>query len=102
MCIRDSIKRLCPDVKHVVIIFNPADITGLVTMLHAGIDPRRVTTLAALDSTRLQSELAKHFGVAQSEVTGARTFGGHGEDVYKRQPLGRCHCRGSSASWSYR
>lgn len=77
----EHIKRLCPDVKHVVIIFNPADITGLVTMLHAGIDPRRVTTLAALDSTRLQSELAKHFGVAQSEVTGARTFGGHGEQM---------------------
>ncbi|WP_288905845.1 malate dehydrogenase [uncultured Porphyromonas sp.] len=77
----EHIKRLCPDVKHVVIIFNPADITGLVTMLHAGIDPRRVTTLAALDSTRLQSELAKHFGVAQSEVTDARTFGGHGEQM---------------------
>ena len=77
----EHIKRLCPDVNHVVIIFNPADITGLVTMLHAGIDPRRVTTLAALDSTRLQSELAKHFGVAQSEVTGARTFGGHGEQM---------------------
>ena len=77
----EHIKRLCPDVKHVVIIFNPADITGLVTMLHAGIDPRRVTTLAALDSTRLQSELAKHLGVAQSEVTGARTFGGHGEQM---------------------
>lgn len=77
----EHIKRLCPDVKHVVIIFNPADITGLLTMLHAGIDPRRVTTLAALDSTRLQSELAKHFGVAQSEVTGARTFGGHGEQM---------------------
>ncbi len=77
----ENIKKYCPDVKHVVIIFNPADITGLVTMLHSGIDPRRVTTLAALDSTRLQSELAKHFGVAQSEVTGARTFGGHGEQM---------------------
>ncbi|MDO5017357.1 MAG: malate dehydrogenase [Porphyromonas sp.] len=77
----ENIKTYCPDVKHVVIIFNPADITGLVTMLHAGIDPRRVTTLAALDSTRLQSELAKHFGVAQSEVTGAHTYGGHGEQM---------------------
>lgn len=76
-----NIKKYCPDVKHVVIIFNPADITGLVTMLHAGIDPRRVTTLAALDSTRLQSELAKHFGVAQSDVQGARTYGGHGEQM---------------------
>lgn len=76
-----NIKKYCPDVKHVTIIFNPADITGLVTMLHAGIDPRRVTTLAALDSTRLQSELARHFGVAQSDVQGAYTYGGHGEQM---------------------
>lgn len=77
----ENIKKYCPDVKHVTIIFNPADITGLVTMLHAGIEPSRVTTLAALDSTRLQSELAKHFGVMQSEVTGAHTYGGHGEQM---------------------
>ena len=57
----------------------PADITGLVTLIHSGLRPEQVTTLAALDSTRLQSELAKHFGVAQSEVVGARTYGGHGE-----------------------
>lgn len=74
-----DIKKYCPDVKHVVIIFNPADITGLVTLIHSGLKPSQVTTLAALDSTRLQSELAKHFGVLQSEVTGARTYGGHGE-----------------------
>jgi len=74
-----DIKAYCPDVRHVVIIFNPADITGLVTLIHSGLRPEQVTTLAALDSTRLQSELAKHFGVAQSEVVGARTYGGHGE-----------------------
>lgn len=74
-----DIKAYCPDVKHVVIIFNPADITGLVTLIHSGLKPSQVTTLAALDSTRLQSELAKHFGVKQSQVTGARTYGGHGE-----------------------
>ncbi|MBF1067700.1 MAG: malate dehydrogenase, partial [Porphyromonadaceae bacterium] len=74
-----DIKTYCPNVRHVVIIFNPADITGLVTLLHSGLRPEQVTTLAALDSTRLQSELAKHFGVAQSEVVGARTYGGHGE-----------------------
>ena len=28
-----NIKTYCPDVKHVVIIFNPADLTGLVTLL---------------------------------------------------------------------
>ena len=27
-----NIKAYCPDVKHVVIIFNPADLTGLVTL----------------------------------------------------------------------
>ncbi|MDO4707261.1 MAG: malate dehydrogenase [Porphyromonadaceae bacterium] len=74
-----DIKTYCPDVKHVVIIFNPADITGLVTLIHSGLKPSQLTTLAALDSTRLQSELAKHFGLQQSEVVGARTYGGHGE-----------------------
>ncbi|MDD7559980.1 MAG: malate dehydrogenase [Porphyromonas sp.] len=77
----DNIKKYCPDVKHVTIIFNPADITGLVCLIHAGIEPSRLTTLAALDSTRLQSELAKHFGVLQHEVTGCRTYGGHGEQM---------------------
>ena len=76
-----DIKAYCPDVKHVVIIFNPADITGLVTLIWSGLKPSQVSTLAALDSIRLQSELAKHFGVAQSEVTGCRTYGGHGESM---------------------
>jgi hypothetical protein len=76
-----DIKAYCPDVKHVVIIFNPADLTGLVTLLHSGLKPSQVTTLAALDSTRLQSALAKEFGVPQSSVKGCRTFGGHGEQM---------------------
>lgn len=74
-----DLKAYAPEVKHVVIIFNPADITGLVTLIHSGLKPSQVTTLAALDSTRLQSELAKHFGLQQSQVEGARTYGGHGE-----------------------
>ena len=76
-----NLKAYCPDVKHVVVIFNPADITGLITLLYSGLKPSQVTTLAALDSTRLQSELAKYFGVAQSAVTGCRTYGGHGEQM---------------------
>ena len=74
-----NVKKYCPDVKHIVVIFNPADLTGLVVLLHSGVRPECVTTLAALDSTRLQSELAAEFGVQQSKVTGARTYGGHGE-----------------------
>ena len=76
-----NIKEYCPDVKHVVIIFNPADLTGLVTLLYSGLKPSQVTTLAGLDSTRLQSALAKHFGVMQSKVTGCTTYGGHGEQM---------------------
>ena len=76
-----DIKAYCPDVKHAVIIFNPADLTGLVTLLHSGLKPNQVTTLAALDSTRLQSALAKEFGVQQSKVTNCHTFGGHGEQM---------------------
>ena len=76
-----NIKTYCPDVKHVVIIFNPADLTGLVTLLYSGLKPSQVTTLAALDSTRLQSALAKKFGVMQNQIEGAHTFGGHGEQM---------------------
>lgn len=76
-----NIQRYCPDVKHVVIVFNPADLTGLVTLLYSGLKPGQVTTLAALDSTRLQSALAKKFGVMQTEVKGCATYGGHGEQM---------------------
>lgn len=76
-----DIKTYCPDVKHVVIIFNPADLTGLVTLLYSGLKPSQVTTLAALDSTRLQSALAKKFGVMQNQITGCATYGGHGEQM---------------------
>ncbi|MBO4817889.1 MAG: malate dehydrogenase [Bacteroidales bacterium] len=74
-----NVKKYCPDVKHVVVIFNPADLTGLVVLLHSGLKPEQVTTLAALDSTRLQTALAEEFGVQQSKVTGSYTYGGHGE-----------------------
>ena len=76
-----NIRKYCPDVKHVVIIFNPADLTGLVTLLYSGLKPGQVTTLAGLDSTRLQSALAKKFNVMQSKVTGCATYGGHGEQM---------------------
>ncbi len=76
-----DIKAYCPDLKHLTVIFNPADITGLVALIHGGLKPTQVTTLAALDSTRLQNELAKHFGIKQSEVTNTRTYGGHDEQM---------------------
>ncbi len=76
-----NIQKYCPDCKHVVIIFNPADLTGLVTLLYSGLKPSQVTTLAALDTTRLISALAKKFGVKQSEITGCATYGGHGEQM---------------------
>ena len=76
-----SIKEYCPDVKHVVVIFNPADITGLITLIYSGLKPSQVTTLAALDSTRLRSELAKYFKISPDEVKNSRTYGGHGEQM---------------------
>lgn len=76
-----KIKKYCPDVKHVVVIFNPADITGLITLIYSGLKPNQVSTLAALDSTRLQSALSKHFGIPQRQITGCRTYGGHGEQM---------------------
>ena len=76
-----NVKMYCPDVKHIVVIFNPADLTGLVVLLHSGLKPSQVTTLAALDSTRLQSAIAKECGVQQSLVKNCHTFGGHGEQM---------------------
>ena len=76
-----DIKTYCPDVKHVVVISNPADITGLVTLIYSGLKPSQVSTLAALDSTRLRSELAKYFKISPDEIQNARTYGGHGEQM---------------------
>ena len=75
----DNIKKYCPDVKHVVVIFNPADVTALTALIHSGLKPNQLTSLAALDSTRLQEAIASACGVPQYKVTDARTYGGHGE-----------------------
>jgi Malate/lactate dehydrogenases len=77
----DFIKKYCPDVKHVVVIFNPADVTALTALIHSGLKPNQLTSLAALDSTRLQQALALEFGVQQDKVTSAHTYGGHGEQM---------------------
>ena len=77
----DNIKKYCPEVKHVVVIFNPADVTALTALIHSGLKPNQLTSLAALDSTRLQQQLAQEFGVQQDKVTNAYTYGGHGEQM---------------------
>ncbi|MDE6324130.1 MAG: malate dehydrogenase [Paramuribaculum sp.] len=76
-----NVREYCPDVKFVVVIFNPADITGLITLLYSGLKPSQVATLAALDSTRLRSELSKYFKIPADKVQNCRTFGGHGEQM---------------------
>ena len=76
-----NLRAYCPDVKHVVVIFNPADITGLIVLLYSGLKPSQVSTLAALDSTRLQSELAKYFHTVAAEIENCRTYGGPGHEV---------------------
>jgi malate dehydrogenase len=63
------------------VIFNPADVTALTALIHSGLKPNQLTSLAALDSTRLQQQLALEFGVQQDKVTNAYTYGGHGEQM---------------------
>ena len=46
----ENIKKYCPDVKHVVVIFNPADVTALTALIHSGLKANQLTSLAALDS----------------------------------------------------
>ena len=77
----ENIEKYCPDVKFVVVIFNPADVTALTALIRSGLKPEKLTSLAALDSTRLQEALAQEFGVQQCKVTGAHTYGGHGEQM---------------------
>lgn len=76
-----DVRAYCPDVKHITVIFNPADITGLITLLYSGLKPSQVTTLAALDSTRLRNELSKHLHVEADNIRNCRTYGGHGEQM---------------------
>ena len=76
-----NLKAYCPDVKHVVVIFNPADITGLITLIYSGLKPSQVTPRAALDWRRLGPELAKYFKISPDEVKNCRTYGGHGEQM---------------------
>lgn len=76
-----DVRAYCPDVKHVTVVFNPADITGLITLLYSGLKPSQVTTLAALDSTRLRSELSKQLRKPADEIVNCRTYGGHGEQM---------------------
>ena len=54
---------------------------ALTALIHSGLKPNQLTSLAALDSTRLQQQLAQEFGVQQDKVTGAHTYGGHGEQM---------------------
>ena len=76
-----NIKEYCPDAKFVVVIFNPADITGLITLIYSGLKPSQVATLAALDSTRLQDQLVKYFKLPAAKIENCRTYGGHGEQM---------------------
>ncbi len=76
-----NVKKYAPDAKFVVVIFNPADITGLITLIYSGLKPSQVATLAALDSTRLQDQLVKYFKLPAAKIENCRTYGGHGEQM---------------------
>lgn len=77
----ENIKKYCPDLRMCVIVFNPADITGLVTLIYSGLAPNHLCTLAALDSTRLRIALAQELNLPPDEIKLPRTYGGHGEQM---------------------
>ncbi len=52
----ENIKKYCPDVKHVVVIFNPADVTALTALIHSGLKANQLTSLAALELAGEQGE----------------------------------------------
>lgn len=76
-----DVRRYCPDVCQVVVLFNPSDITGLITLIYSGLKPSQVSVPAAVDSTRLRHELAKWFKVRPDKVINPRIYGAHGEEM---------------------
>ena len=56
-------------------------LTGASYIVSSGLKPSQVSTLAALDSTRLQNELVKYFHIPASDIQNCRTYGGHGEQM---------------------
>ena len=59
----EDIQRYCPDCRFLSWSSTRPTSPAWPTLVHSGLPPRRVTTLAALDSTRLQAALAQHFGL---------------------------------------
>ena len=61
-----NVKAYCPDVKHIVVIFNPADITGLITLLYSGLKPSWLPCVSAipLDVTKANMPPSFSFSTA--------------------------------------
>ena len=76
-----NVKAYCPDVKHVVVIFNPADITGLITLLYSGLKPSQVTTLAASTAPACAVNFPSTSASPPTKSENCRTYGGHGEQM---------------------
>ena len=53
-----NLKAYCPDVKHVVVIFNPADITGLITLIYSGLKPSQDRKSTRLNSSHVSISYA--------------------------------------------
>ena len=72
----ENIKKYCPEVKHVVVIFNPADVTALTALIHSGLKPNQLRssafsrtksprpTLMAVTANRWQSSLRRQRSTA--------------------------------------
>lgn len=76
-CLRECGK----DVPRVVCVSNPSDLIGLTLLVHSRLDPSRVLSLSALDTTRYRKELVRQLHLDESMLKGAWTLGSHDESM---------------------
>lgn len=76
-----DLRTYCPDVKHVVVIFNPADITGLITLLYSGLEPSPGDDAGRPRQYPSPLRAGEAFPNLADRVEGCRTYGGHGEQM---------------------
>lgn len=76
-----AIKKHATALRFLIVVLNPTDIVGLTMLVHSGVSPAKIATLAALDSTRFRAALSSYFKVSPDKIAGACVYGEHGDKM---------------------
>lgn len=72
-----AIKKCSAEIERVVCVSNPSDLMGLLILLYSELDPKKVMSLSALDTTRFRRSLSRHLSIPMEELSSAITLGSH-------------------------